>query len=596
MCGINVIINPDSDSHKAIELMMHATAHRGPDHSGFSKVRGNIYFAGNRLKILDLSETSNQPLWTKEKDAVLVWNGALYNYQDLRNELLDLGCEFKGSSDSEVLLYWLKKSGTSKIDRLKGMFAFAFADLNKKQIIIARDFSGEKPLYFLQSKKTWYFSSETKGILAGLQAPISIDPHQFLPYFYYRHSFPDSTFYQQIQQILPGEILVLDFSGAILERQKLEIPFFHTDKINQFIFEEALKDAVLKNFNAERPVGMVLSGGADSSLLYALWYEDTGQPLNTFTVALEKKYQTKYNDPYFTKYLTKKHPSSHHEISVSQSDVRDNWQEYIQSMDQPIGDSAGFLTWFVAKTAKEKVKVLISGAGADELFGGYNRHRAYWHYLQNPGLYKFLKKVRPNFLFPPSWKKVLESIHHNPDLTFIQMAALQPIPEDYIGEFQKWYPKHENPFKNALEWDRTFYLVNDILKIHDNSCMAHGIEGRSPYLDMDLLSMVYAESEKNTDHLIGKKFIKTALQKRGLGKIANRKKLGFGLPLLEWFEEKEFRNWVFEPIRAMEKTWSPDFSPEMRKLAANPQKSEKRQFLQLWNLFILASWLKTKGK
>ena len=594
MCGINVIINPDSDSHKAIELMMHATMHRGPDHSGFSKVGENVSFAGNRLKILDLSETSNQPIWNKEKDAVLVWNGAIYNYQDLRNELLDLGCEFKGSSDSEVLLYWLQKFGTGKIDSLKGMFAFAFADLKKKQVIIARDFSGEKPLYFLHEGNNWYFSSETKGILAGNKAQCPIDGQQFIPYFYYRHSFPDSTFFKQIRQVLPGEILVLDFSGAILERQNLDIPYFQPYKINQSIFEETLKDAVLKNFNAERPVGMVLSGGADSSLLYSLWYEETGQPLNTFTVVLEKKYQTKYNDPYFTKYLAKKYPSFHHEISVSQSDVRDNWPEYIQSMDQPIGDSAGFLTWFVAKTAKEKVKVLISGAGADELFGGYNRHRAYWHYLQNPDLLKILKKVAPNFLFPPPWKKVLESIHHNSDLTFIQMAALQTIPDEHIGEFQKWYPKHENPFKNALEWDRTFYLVNDILKIHDNACMAHGIEGRSPYLDMDLLAMVYAESENNMDNLIGKKFIKTALQTRGLSKIANRKKLGFGLPLSEWFEEIEFRHWVFEPIMEMEKIWGQEFPAEMRKLAANPEKSEKRQFLQLWNLFILASWLKNK--
>lgn len=584
------MINADSDSTQAIEAMMHATMHRGPDHSGFSRVTENIFFAGNRLKILDLSDASNQPIWNKEKDAVLIWNGALYNYQDLRNELLDLGCEFTGSSDSEVLLNWLKLYGTEKIHALKGMFAFAFADLKKKQIIISRDISGEKPLYFSQNDNQWFFSSETKGILAGHENQLPIDTSQFIPYFYYRHSFPDSSFYQQIRQVLPGEVMVLDFLGKVRNREKLDIPELKTNRLSQSAFEETLKDAVLKNFNAERPVGMVLSGGADSSLLYSLWYEETGQPLNTFTVALEKKYQSKYNDPYFAKYLTKKYPGFHHEILVSQSDLRDNWSEYIQSMDQPIGDSAGLLTWMVAKTAKEKVKVLISGAGADELFGGYNRHLAYAQYLKHPKLFKYLKAFGPDFLFPASWKKVLQSIHEDPDLTFIQMAALQPIPNQFYPDFQKWYPQNESPIKSALEWDRTFYLVNDILKIHDNACMSHGIEGRSPYLDMDLLSMVQAQSDM--DNLIGKKLIKTALQNRGLGKIANRKKLGFGLPLLEWFEEREFRNWVFEPLIAMEKTWGPDFPSEMRKLAANPEKSDKRQFLQLWNLFILASWLK----
>lgn len=584
------MINAEIDSTIAIESMMHATIHRGPDHSGFSKVSDNVFFAGNRLKILDLSDASNQPIWNKGKDAVLVWNGALYNYQDLRNELLDLGCKFKGSSDSEVLLHWLKFFGIEKINTLKGMFAFAFADLNNKQIIISRDISGEKPLYFLQKDDTWYFSSETKGILAGHKDQIPINTSQFMPYFYYRHSFPNSSFYQKIRQVLPGEVMVLDFSGNILKKEKLGIPHLKTNRLAQNVFEETLKDAVLKNFNAERPVGMVLSGGADSSLLYSLWYEETGQPLNTFTVSLEKKYQSKYNDPYFAKHLSKKYPSFHHEILVSQSDVRENWSEYVKSMDQPIGDSAGFLTWMVAQTAKEKVKVLISGAGADELFGGYNRHRAFAQYLKHPKLFKFLKAFGPDFIFPPSLEKVLKSIDPNSDLTFIQMAALQPIPNHFLGEFQKWYPQNESPIKNALEWDRTFYLVNDILKIHDNACMAHGIEGRSPYLDMDLLSMVQAQSDMV--NLIGKKLIKTALQNRGLGKIANRKKLGFGLPLLEWFEEREFRNWVFDPIKAMEKTWGPDFPPEMRKLAAHPEKSDKRQFLQLWNLFILASWLK----
>jgi len=174
------------------------------------------------------------------------------------------------------------------------------------------------------------------------------------------------------------------------------------------------------------------------------------------------------------------------------------------------------------------------------------------------------------------------------------MAALQEIPDEYISHFQNWYPKTNHPFKNALNWDRTFYLVNDILKIHDNACMAHGIEGRSPYLNQQLLSLTDALSETNLLANAGKKLIKTALKNRGLEKIANRKKLGFGLPLLEWFGERDFRDWVFPKIRQMEKDWGKEFPVEMRKLASNPEKSDKRHFLQLWNLFILASWLESK--
>ncbi|SMD42136.1 asparagine synthase (glutamine-hydrolysing) [Aquiflexum balticum DSM 16537] len=594
MCGINVIINANSDGQKAIEAMTNATIHRGPDHSGFSKVSENVFFAGNRLKILDLTDASNQPIWNDEKDAVLVWNGALYNYQDLRKELLDLGCSFSSNSDSEVLLKWLKTHGSKKLSALEGMFALVFADLIKNEIIIARDISGEKPLHYFQQDTIWYFSSESRGITAGLNFLPKIDPKQFIPFFYYRNSFTDKTFFEKVDQILPGEVLVLDFQGKVLDRKKLKIiPATHRI-LDQITFEETLKDAVLKSFHAERPVGMVLSGGADSSLLYAMWYEETGQAIPTYTVALEKKFRKKYADPHFADFFGKKYPSQHHEIFVDKKIILDNWNGYIQSLDQPIGDSAGFLTWYVAKEAKESVKVLVSGAGADELFGGYRRHKAFQHYLANPRLFHWMKSMGKNIPLPLAWQKLLQSIHQNPEMTFIQMAALQEIPDELMSHFQNWYPKTNHPFKNALDWDRTFYLVNDILKIHDNACMAHGIEGRAPYLNQQLLSLTAALSEKPLLELAGKKQIKTALKKRGLEKIANRKKLGFGLPLMEWFGEKDFRNWVFPAIHKMDKDWGKEFPPEMRKLSANPEKSDKRHFLQLWNLFILASWLENK--
>lgn len=594
MCGINVIIGKDSNS--LIEMMMRTTAHRGPDFSGFSKVSEFILFAGNRLKILDLSDSSNQPLWDQDRTCVLVWNGAIYNYQDLRNELLASGFVFSTNSDSEVLLYWLKLHGENGIQSLKGMFAFAFADLSKNKLIIARDPSGEKPLYFSEIKGKWYFSSESRAIRAVQDPENDIDLRQFMPYFFVRHSFPQDTFFEQIKQFPPGNAWTFDMEGKKYSEIQWKYPQLKKEKKDQEIFEELLKDSILKNFHAERPVGLLLSGGADSSLIYALWFEETGEPIPTYTATFEKKYRNKYQDPDFAKKLEKTYLSLHREIEIDLKVVQENWGAYIHSLDQPIGDSAGFLTWLVAKEASNEIKVLVSGAGADELFGGYNRHIAFQKYLDHPAFWLWIKKLGLGKILNSNFNKMLESIQDDPSLTFIQMAALEYIPEEYLDPFLELYPKSEFPLKNALEWDRSFYLVNDILKIHDGSCMAHGIEGRSPFLDYDLITLSQSLSESEHSGQLGKKWVKEALNKRGLGFISKRKKLGFGLPLEEWFQEKSFLDWIIEPIKKMDREWGQHFPKKMRTLCADPSKAKDRQFLQIWNLFLLASWLEANHK
>lgn len=595
MCGINLIIRPESDGKEAIKKMMLSTAHRGPDFSDFCQISDQVWLAGNRLKILDLSEASNQPMWSEDRKAVLVWNGALYNYQDLRNQLLDLGYTFNTNSDSEVFLLWLKHYGEEKITDLQGMFAFTFVNLEKKEIIVARDPSGEKPLYFYHKDQRWIFSSETKGVNSALISKPKINQSQFLPYFFSRHSFPDQSFFEDVNQVLPGKGYMLNFEGIILKNLSWTHQKLANINPNQNEFESKLKDAVLKNFHTERPVGVILSGGADSSLLYQLWLEETGQPMPTFTVAFDKKYQGKYADPAFARKLTNRYEGYHHEIMVTPEIIMENWQEYINSMDQPIGDSASILTWLVAKEAKKDVQVLISGAGADELFAGYNRHLAFLKYLKKPKLYQNFKGLASLFPLPASFKKFLSGIDQDPRKTFLNFSSLKNIPEEEFSKFLVWYSDDSSNFQNALHFDRTYYLINDVLKIHDNACMAHGIEGRAPYLDFDLIQWSKSFTEESSIAFAGKKLIKTALQNRGLKKIANRKKIGFGLPLKEWFSENPtFRNWVYSEIENMHDLWGVYFPNAMQTLTKKPENAPKDQFLLIWNMVILASWLKNK--
>ena len=593
MCGIHLLLNPLANGSIAIQKMIAAASHRGPDASGIAQVKDSVFLGSNRLKIQDLSNDSNQPFWSADEKAVLVLNGEIYNYPDLKNELLDLGHKFHTRSDTEVLLYWLMEYGIEKMGKIKGMFAFTFVDLNSGNVIIARDPSGEKPLYYWNVGDSWCFSSESKGILAASDQYPQIDTEQFLPYFYIRHSFPDKSLFQNIHQVLPGHGFQIPLDGKHPVQFKWDYLPRQPLTNNQSTFEKLLKDAVLKTFQAQRPVGLTLSGGADSSLLYAMWYEETGIPLHTYTVTFEKSLQTKYQDPVFAKKLIKKYPSIHHEVNISFNSLMENWEEYVTNMDQPIGDSAGFLTWMIAKKAKADLAVLVSGAGADELFGGYNRHMAFKSVLQYPKFYQYCRNHLSGFPLSNATKKTLLSLENSLDRTFINYASLLPIPKSSQTLFTKWYPQSPNDFKNALEWDRQIYLANDILKIHDNVCMAHGIEGRSPYLDSELIMMGRSLSERQHLELAGKKWIKEALENRGLHSISKRKKIGFGLPIQEWLRDnEEFKRWVYGSIRKMEKTWGKSFPEEMRKLSSHPENAKSSEFLLIWNLFLLASWLK----
>jgi asparagine synthase (glutamine-hydrolysing) len=581
------------DTSKSIENMMEATAHRGPDHSAWVDAGDGVFIAGNRLKILDLGDLPNQPIATADGNGLLVWNGALYNYQDLRNILLDEGVSFQTRSDSEVLIHWLQRHGAEGVEKLDGMFAFAYVDKSNKKVILARDTSGKKPLYYTNVDNQWAFSSETVGVIASGFIKPFLDHSQLLPYFYSRHTFPEATLYDGVKQFPAGWVRVIDFEGNQLEEKSLAKKYEPIDMPSAQEFREHLIDAVLKHFHAEVPVGIILSGGADSALLLNTWYKETGTPIHTFTATFGKKYNSNYPDGRFAASLAAKYHCAHHEVLVTPQLIEENWEDYISSLDQPVGDSAGLLTWLIAKEAKQHVKVLISGAGADELFGGYNRHVAYKKYLSNPSLYKSIGKITKLLPLPRTLSKFFNSIDEDSINTYLNFSSLQAIPHEYKPLFLKYYQQTGSPFKDALEWDRSYYLINDVLKVHDNATMAHGLEGRAPYLDGPLVSLSKSLSEEQHLSLFPKQWIKTLLENEGLSPIAKRKKMGFGIPLKEWFkDELNFRNKVYVTIKAFGKSHGSYFPQDMLSLCNDPDKYKDTSFLQLWNLYVLASWVK----
>ncbi|WP_162418469.1 asparagine synthase (glutamine-hydrolyzing) [Cyclobacterium roseum] len=595
MCGVHLLVNSTGKGEESIQAMMEACRHRGPDHSSWREVAEGVYLASNRLKTLDLRDQANQPLVNEEEEAYLSWNGFLYNYQELKNELLMDGVLFESTSDGEVLLRWLIQKGREGVKRLQGMYAFAFVHKKKNQIILGRDPLGVKSLYFTEQKGILACSSEIRCLLRADLVPKELHQEQFSPYFYLRHVLPGETFIRRIQELLPGELKTWNLRGECLDVRKipLENPS-PKPALTEDGFEEIMMDAVLKHIHADVPIGLILSGGADSSLLYQLWYRQTGRVLPTFTIGFQDAYRKKFKDADFASKLVASQKSFHQEVIISPDWFLETWPAYIRDLDHPVGDSASYLTWALAKKAKDSVKILVSGAGADELFGGYNRHLAYKKYVHHP---LFWNGVAAKFnripLLGKSFQRFLSGIHPSPQRTFMNFASLSVLPDSLANALDSGYSHGEQLFKNALEWDRTVYLVYDLFKIHDNACMAHGIEGRVPFLDWQVVDWSLRLGELETRNAAPKFWIKSLLKREGLTGFANRKKFGFGLPIKEWLiDHAGVRNKVLSSVIDLGTQYAEIVPEEWSPLVQRPERYIASHFLLLFNLCVLSDWIK----
>ncbi|MDO6439644.1 asparagine synthase (glutamine-hydrolyzing) [Cyclobacterium sp. 1_MG-2023] len=595
MCGVHLLVD-SSVSDDAITNMVENCTHRGPDHSEVIQIKKGIFLASNRLKISDLRDEANQPIFNEERTAFLSWNGFLYNYQDLKNQLLEEGVVFKTRSDGEVLFHWLKQKGIEGISSIEGMFAVVFVDVQNSKIILARDPVGMKSLYFYQQKNKLLCSSEVNCLLKSGAVKKEFDAEQIVPFWYLRTSLPSASFYKEIKELLPGQVLQFGFDGQRKSTLKLPIQKRLAGKevaTDQSLFEQQLTEAVLTHFTAEVPVGMILSGGADSSLLYHIWYKETGVPLPSYTVGFERAKGKNSIDAKYAANLTKTMGGGNHEINIGPDYFLATWEEYISQLDQPVGDSAGYLTWAIAKEAKKEVKVLVSGVGADELFAGYNRHKAFKAYLKHPQLWQNISGFLKHFpQLSRSRQKFLKGIHPEPSRTFINFAALYPVPEELGIRLKERYPTSEGDFKNALAYDQSLYLVQDLLKIHDNACMANGIEGRAPFLDWSLIGLSDSMSNEFFMRTTAKSWIKDTLVKEGLESIAKREKRGFGLPILDWFNNHpEFRNKLSSSVIAFGEKYGNFVSNEWQPLLKHPEKHIQYHYLLLFNVFLLSEWI-----
>ena len=596
MCGINLYVNKSSAPAEIIlNSMMLATLHRGPDARGETWIEMDGYIAGfgaNRLKISDPSDAANQPFRDDSGRYTLIFNGEIFNSSALRSVLEAEGQLFRTRSDTEVLLKWLIARGAEGISSLQGMFAFIFADTAERKIFLARDPSGIKPLYYHIDGALLMASSDLRALLAGgVKTEIRTDQVDY--YFTYRAIHYPDTIIRGIEQVIPGETLIWhrgEINRSAHPRTAPNTGHLNPEELTEKL-EELLKAALFRHVAGDLPSGLLLSGGVDSTLLLAL-ASANGLKLPTYSLVFGRD-STAIR-------AARRYGGEHRSLFLDQLSL-DDFSEFIAGLDHPVADSGAFATWLICREASTEAKVVLSGAGADELFGGYNRHWAYHKYL------RYRKSLRPLFPVARLLRKLhisgftdgtrllmkgLSSLDADPDRCFRNMLSLQAIPgagsAQTISAADEW---PVNSLDRALEHDRLHYLIDDVLALSDGASMASSIELRVPYLDSQIVNFATGlPAELRLKH--GRKWmLKEILNRHDGALFTGMPKTGFGLPLSRLlFEPYNRQIWsLFEnKNHPIFEAAGPDRVDYLLKRFHN---RSVRYSQELWALLVLGHWL-----
>lgn len=557
MCGYVGFTNKINDASIVIGNMMDKIIHRGPDSAG-KYVDKDIALGFRRLSIIDITEHGDQPIFNEDRSKVLLFNGEIYNYQTLRKELVDAGHDFKTDTDSEVLLHGYEQWGKKLLNRLRGMFSFVIWDKENEEIFGARDFFGIKPLYYATMGDTFMFGSEIKSFLAHPDFKKELNETALENYLTFQYSPTAETFFKNVFKLLPAHCFTYKKGKLKIERY-WEIKFDADNKpdleswVNKI--SDTFKDSVEAHKIADVEVGSFLSSGVDSSYVAAVADVD-----KTFTVGFGK--DEKYNEigyaKEFSKYIHKENISK----VISGEEYWDNLPKIQYHMDEPLADPAAVALFFVCQLASTKVKVVLSGEGADEIFGGYNIYKepddmAFYNHIPKPirrGIGALASKVHAhrglNFLVRRS--KDLEERFIGNAYMFTEkerksLLKIKTNAPDAMGITMPFYNKVKD--KDAVTkmqyLDLHLWMTGDILLKADKMSMANSLELRVPFLDKEVMAL----AEKiPTKYRVTKENTKYAMRMAALRacppQTANKKKLGFPVPIRVWLKQDKYYNIV----------------------------------------------------
>jgi asparagine synthase (glutamine-hydrolysing) len=598
MCGITGFNWNHEDK---VKEMTDCIAHRGPDSEGHY-TDSDVSLGHRRLSILDLSELGRQPM--KYKDLIIVFNGEIYNYLDIKKDLIDLGHSFNSKTDTEVLLHAYDQWRESFVEKINGMWAFCIYDKKEKKLFLSRDRFGIKPLYYYFDSDKFIFSSELKAIVKH-DLNLKIDKKALNFYFYQKYIGADLSIYKQVKKLRPATNLSFDLKMKEIKKFKC----FHLEKeINKAkkisfnkrkkIIQEKLKTAVKKRLIADVPVGSFLSGGLDSSLISALIREKKSD-LKTFSIGFK---EDSYNELPYSKQVAKEIGTGHY-IDYLQIDEK-VIEEVLSSLDEPFGDPSLLPTYLLSKMTRKKVIVSLSGDGADEIFGGYDSYLGYKIAKLTPSfIVNLLKPIAD--LFPSSDRKLPLSFMFK---KFVTDYSLNIVKRHF--DWMASYPKKERKkllSTNFIE-NREFidlnnqngllslqladinnYLPEDILKKVDIASMLNSLETRVPYLDHELVPLVLSLPERlKIKRFNVKWFLKQIAEKYLPSGIINRKKRGFSVPISKWLRKSDLiQQYITEDKYYRHGLLSEEYVKKIYQEHLDKKKDNSRQ---LWLVFVFNYW------
>jgi asparagine synthase (glutamine-hydrolysing) len=610
MCGICGFFGFHDDH--LIREMMDEISHRGPDARGFMADE-QVTFGHTRLSIIDLSERGRQPLTNENGDIWITYNGEVYNFLSLKKDLTRH--RFVSDTDTEVLVHAYEEYGIQFLEKLRGMFAFALYDQKKKELILARDPIGKKPLYYYWDGRHLIFASEIKSILKafnGLKIPRKISRHALCSYMKNQYVAGPETLVYGIRRLPPGSYFRVstdtNSSGIFSYWQIRESVENNSEDYFATTLRNLLRESVKLRLIADVPVGSFLSGGIDSSGITAIAKEFVSYDLHTFTAG----FGDSNSDMEFARNVANNLDTVHHEIEINPTEVLEDFDQITWHFDEPLGDAAVIANYYLAKKARQYVKVVLAGEGSDELFGGYSSYRAgqrWYPWFRLPKVTRSLLDKMIS-LIPGSGNPAVDrSFVYAHYLGQESLEMAQQYSWQITGitdDEQRWMgfssckgfkdtvflPSGvKDPLNRLLIFDCQNHLPDLYLMKADKATMAHSVEERVPILDKDLISFSFTIPPRLKIFNGVEKYIwRKALQGIVPREILNRPKKGFGVPYRQWISG-EMQDVAVQTLE--EGTFCRQIIPPDRmRYVLSSLKSDisGRSSLLLWNLFALERW------
>lgn len=602
MCGICGFTGQMIDRDETIKNMTEVITHRGPDDNGFY-LDDDISMGFRRLSIIDLG-TGHQPIYNEDKTLVLTFNGEIYNYKELREELLKHGHIFSTETDSEVLLHGFEQWGEKLLDRLRGMFGFAIYNKMDKSLFIARDFFGIKPMHYTQVGDSFVYASEIKSILQFPGFEKKFNYRALDNYLSFQYVAPPETFFEGVYCLLPGHYLWYK-DGKVTTTRYFE-PQFHPDEsmteeeaIDKI--EQVFEDSVNAHKISDVEVGCFLSSGVDSSYV-STYFADQ----KTFTVGFD--FGERYNEISWAKRLSEKIGVDHHTKLITSEEFWGSIEKVQYHMDQPLADPSCIALYFVSKLASESVKVVLSGEGADELFGGYtvyNEPRVFkWYqrllpYKLRMALYRFAKKLPDikgrGFIMrgarPIEEKFIGNAFMYDADdkKRILKDPSIVTRPQDLCKKYYDRVKDYDEVTKMQY-LDINLWMVGDILLKADRMSMANSLELRVPFLDKEVFKVA---SSLPTRLRVNRKNTKYAMRQAAMRHLppetAQKEKLGFPVPTRVWLRDEKYYNVVKEMFHSdtAKKFFNPDVITGFLDEHYSGKEDNSRK---VWTIYIFLVW------